>query len=70
MLASRELGEAHAQTATTASIHAKRRRGRNIRHRLLGLLRQAVYGRLAGYEDVYDAERLARVLEEDGYRRE
>jgi hypothetical protein len=36
------------------------RRGRNIRHRLLGLLRQAVYGRLAGYEDVNDAERLAR----------
>src|SRR3712207_6517591 len=27
---------------------------------LLGLLRQAVYGRLAGYEDVNDAERLAR----------
>ena len=25
-----------------------------------GLLRQAVYGRLAGYEDVNDAERLAR----------
>ena len=70
MLASRELGEALALTATTASILAKRRRGRNIRHRLLGLLRQAVYGRLAGYEDVYDAERLARVLEEDGYRRE
>src|SRR6476646_11269052 len=27
---------------------------------LLGLLRQAVYGRLAGYEDVNDADRLAR----------
>jgi hypothetical protein len=38
----------------------KGRRGRNIRHRLLGLLRQAIYGRLAGYEDVNDAERLAR----------
>jgi hypothetical protein len=36
------------------------RRGTNIRHRLLGLLRQAVYGRLAGYEVVNDAERLAR----------
>ena len=36
------------------------RRGRNIRHHLPGLLRQAVYGRLAGYEDVNDAERLAR----------
>jgi hypothetical protein len=39
---------------------AEGRRGKNIRHRLLGLLRQAVYGRLAGYEDVNDAARLAR----------
>ena len=35
------------------------RRGTNIRHQLGGLLRQAVYGRLAGYEDVNDAGRLA-----------
>jgi hypothetical protein len=42
------------------SAVAEGRRGKNIRHRLLGLLRQAVYGRLAGYEDVNDAERLAR----------
>jgi hypothetical protein len=28
------------------------RRGKNVRHRLLGRLRQAIYGRLAGYEDV------------------
>ena len=34
--------------------------GKSIRHRLLGLLRQAVHGRIAGYEDVNDAERLAR----------
>jgi hypothetical protein len=32
----------------------------NIQHRLLGLLRQAVYGRLAGYEDINDAKRLTR----------
>src|SRR5688500_64784 len=43
-----------------AKITAEGRRGKNIRHRLLGLLRQAIYGRLAGYEDVNDAERLAR----------
>ena len=47
-------------TTIAASRLAEGRRGRNIRHRLLGLLRQAVYGRLAGYEDVNDAERLAR----------
>ena len=47
-------------TAMGASALGEGRRGQNIRHRLLGLLRQAVYGRLAGYEDVNDAERLAR----------
>ena len=31
-----------------------------MRHKLGGLLRQSVFGRLAGYEDVNDAERLAR----------
>jgi hypothetical protein len=36
------------------------RRGKNTVHRLDGLLRQSVYGRLAGYEDVNDADRLAR----------
>ena len=36
------------------------RRGRNTRHLLAGLFRQSVFGRLAGYEDVNDAERLAR----------
>jgi hypothetical protein len=30
-----------------------------VRHQLGGLFRQAVFGRLAGYEDVNDAERLA-----------
>lgn len=30
----------------------------NGRHALVGLLRQSVFGRLAGYEDVNDAERL------------
>ncbi len=36
------------------------RRGKNTRHLLTGLLRQSVFGRLAGYEDVNDAERLSR----------
>src|SRR5688572_20191792 len=60
LLAYRELDDTFGLTAMAASILAEGRRGKNIRHRLLGLLRQAVYGRLAGYEDVNDAERLAR----------
>ena len=60
LLAYRELDDALGLTAKAASVLAEGRRGKNIRHRLLGLFRQAVYGRLAGYEDVNDAERLAR----------
>ncbi len=36
------------------------RRGKNTRHLSTSLWRQSVYGRLAGYEDVNDAERLSR----------
>src|SRR5215212_10636087 len=60
LLAYRELDDALGLTTIAVSALAEGRRGRNIQHRLLGLLRQAVYGRLAGYEDVNDAERLAR----------
>jgi hypothetical protein len=59
LLAYRELDDALGLTSMAASVLAEGRRGRNIRHRLLGLLRQAIYGRLAGYEDVSDAGRLA-----------
>ena len=34
------------------------RTGKNGRHALIGKLRQSVFGRLAGYEDVNDADRL------------
>jgi len=37
---------------------ARTRAGRNGRHALVGMLRQSVFGRLAGYEDVNDAQRL------------
>lgn len=35
------------------------RRGKNRIHRLDGLFRQSVFGRLAGYEDIKDPDRLA-----------
>ena len=34
--------------------------GKNGRYQLVALLRQSVFGRLAGYEDVNDADRLCR----------
>jgi hypothetical protein len=34
------------------------RTGKNGRHDLVGMLRQSVFGRLAGIEDVNDAARL------------
>jgi hypothetical protein len=46
-----------SQLATTALRDT--RRGKNTVHRLYGLFRQSVFGRLAGYEDVNDADRLA-----------
>jgi len=36
------------------------RRGKNTQFPLADLLRQSVYSRLAGYEDVNDAERLSQ----------
>jgi hypothetical protein len=56
LLAYRELDDALGLTTIAVSALAEGRRRTNIRHRLHGLLRQAVYGRLAGYEDVNDAE--------------
>ena len=40
---------------------ADARTGKNGRHALVGMLRQSVFGRLAGYEDVNDAERCAMI---------
>ena len=60
LLAYRELDDTLSLTDTGADTLADARTGKNGRHRLAGLLRQSVFGRLAGYEDVNDAERLCR----------
>jgi hypothetical protein len=56
----RELDDAMGLTDTGADTLADARTGKNGRPRLAGLLRQSVFGRLAGNEDVNDAERLCR----------
>jgi DDE family transposase len=60
LLPYRELDDALGLTDTGADTLADARTGKNGQHRLAGLLRQSVFGRLAGYEDVNDAERLCR----------
>ena len=58
LLAYRELDDALGLSAMAGEMLADTRTGKNGRHALVGLLRQSVFGRLAGYEDVNDAERL------------
>src|SRR2546429_2482437 len=60
LLAYRELDDTLSLTDWGAESLADARTGKNGRHQLVGLLRQSVFGRLAGYEDVNDAERLCR----------
>jgi hypothetical protein len=60
LLAYRELDDVLGLTDLGGAALSDLRRGKNTRHLLTGLLRQSVYGRLAGYEDVNDAERLSR----------
>jgi len=59
LLAYRELDEALGLTEIGADLLTDSRLGSNKQHLLVPLLRQSIYSRLAGYEDVNDAERLA-----------
>jgi hypothetical protein len=58
LLAFRELDESLGLSRMSAAMLVEGRPGKNIQHNLVALFRQAVFGRLAGYEDVNDAERL------------
>jgi hypothetical protein len=58
LLAFRELDDALGLTDLAGRVLTDSRSGRNIRHALEAQFRQSVFGRVAGYEDVNDADRL------------
>jgi len=58
LLAYRELDEQFRFTRSAAEKLVESRKGKNTQHTVLALLRQAVYGRIAGYEDTNDADYL------------
>jgi hypothetical protein len=60
LLLHRELDDTLDLSEMAAGLIADPRTGRNGRHRLAALLRQSIFSRLAGYEDVNDADRLCR----------
>ncbi|MDP7348714.1 MAG: IS1380 family transposase, partial [Phycisphaeraceae bacterium] len=55
----RDLDDAARLTESAAADLFDFRTGSNISHGMTALLRQSIYSRLAGYEDVNDAERLS-----------
>jgi len=54
LLAVRELDEMMGLTEMAGDLIVDKRTGKNIQHRIPGLLRQSVYARRAGYEDTND----------------
>ena len=59
LLVMRELDDVLGLSNLASAALRDSRTGKNTLHRLDGLFRQSVFGRLAGYEDVNDADRLA-----------
>jgi len=58
LVAYREIDDVFGLTSMVACELRDNRTGKNTQHSVTALLRQAVYSRLAGYEDTNDAERL------------
>jgi hypothetical protein len=58
LLAYRELDDALQLTDSASDVLLDTRTGRNTRHGLAALLGQSLFSRLAGYEDLNDAQRL------------
>src|SRR5919199_5886957 len=59
LLAFRELDDALGLSVMATEVLTDPRTGTNGRHSIVAQFRQSVFGRLAGYEDVNDADRLA-----------
>ena len=59
-LAYRELDDALGLTGVAGDLFQDSRTGKNGRHGMIGQFRQSVFGRLGGYDDVNDADRLGR----------
>jgi len=60
LLAYRELDDALGLTDMAGDELVDPRTGKNGQHGMTGQFRQSVFGRLGGYEDVNDADRLGR----------
>src|SRR3954454_16379550 len=60
LLPVRDLDDALGLTDLAGEALADTKTVQNSRHTLIAQLRQSVFGRLAGYEDVNDADRLGR----------
>ena len=59
LLPYRELDDAVGLSEIAGDVLTDTRRGKNGRHGLVGQFRQSVFGRLGGYDDVNDADRLS-----------
>jgi len=60
LIAYRELESVLGLFESASQVLLDRRTGRNVQHGMGNLLRQSIYSRLAGYEDVNDATRMSK----------
>ena len=60
LLPYRELDDVLGLSGPVGGVLSDSRTGKNGRHGMTGLFRQSVFGRLGGYDDVNDADRLGR----------